>query len=141
MNPRELAQRLIAAGEMSFNDPPAKMALFSWRGDIYFGQTQQPYQDHSEIVFVSKTSRPLDPEVIDEIKRKRPKVPTFEIAFEVDFEGNYHLLRTVGNALMVMTAEQTAYALEHPLPVFDQIGTFIPGPTPHLYPPTNSEAL
>ena len=140
MKPRELAQRLIAAGETSFNDPPAKMALFSWHGSIYFGQTQQSYQDHSEIVFVSKTSRPLPTEVTDEIKRRRPKVPTYEIAFEVDFEGNYHLLRTVGNALMVMTAEQTAYALEHPLPVLDQVGNLIPGPTPHLYPPTNSQA-
>lgn len=51
MKPRELAQRLIALGEKSFNDPPAKMALFSWRGNIYFGQTQQPYQDQPEMVF------------------------------------------------------------------------------------------
>jgi hypothetical protein len=140
MKPREIAERLIALGEMSFNDPPAKMALFSWHGSIYFGQTQQPYQDQPDIVFVSKTNRPLPTEVIDEIKRRRPKVPNYEIAFEVDFEGNYHLLRSVRNALMVMTPEQTAYALTHPLPVLDQVGNLIPGPTPHLYPPTNPQA-
>lgn len=135
---REVATRLLALTEGGRNYPPAKIALFYWRGQTYYGQTQQCYSEQPEILMVSKTGRAIPPVLETEIRRQRRKIPMYQVAEVIDFTDNYHLLRLQGNQLDVLSPEQTLYAQTHAFQMRDQAGNVIEGPQNHIYP--NPEA-
>lgn len=101
--------------------PERTLALFDWRGHIYFGQTQKVYPNvYPDVVFISKMTQPLCEEFWRAIKEESPEILVLTVHNEIDLEGNYHMLRQIGSELSKMTPDQTEYAIEHQPVIQDQ---------------------
>jgi hypothetical protein len=106
-------------------EPPITGILLRWRVNGYTGGIQVIYPQFSrEIAFLSKTSKPVEEELYNAIKRNDPGRVELIADDSIDLEGNYHTLRKLENRLVSMTPEQTGYALSHPI---RGIAEIIPG--------------
>ena len=120
----ELAEYILdkEAEVRSFTEPPMQNVLLRWRKNGYTGSIQIPYPNFSrEIVFLSKTSKPVQEELYEAIRRHDPGRLELEADENLGLEGNYHFLRMLEKRLLRMTPEQTKYTLEHPLRGFGEI--------------------
>jgi len=111
------AKRLIEMAKSMPNSPKAQIVLVKWRQGEFFGSIQQIYPQFSDVFYLSKTSKPIAPELVDSIRRIEASILELTADDSLDLEGRGHLLRSVDGGLTYMTPEQTKYAVENPLDV------------------------
>lgn len=82
--------------------------MVEWRDGIYIGHIQTIVPDYSsEIVSLSKTSRPLEEDFTRAVRRLDPSRLDLIADNELDLDGPHHLVRRVEKRLTIMTLEQT----------------------------------
>ena len=98
--------------------PYPTIILLKWREKDYLGSIQEITPTYSkEIVYLSKTSKPIPQELADALKRVEPTILELGAENFLDLEGRGHILRNLEGKLTIMTTEQTAYMLEHPIDI------------------------
>ncbi|MEK6921847.1 MAG: hypothetical protein AABX82_08210 [Nanoarchaeota archaeon] len=119
---REIAQQLVETvrQSLSMQVPQGEgMVLYLPQG-ISFGCVQRPYLDYDpEMIFLSKTTKALEREIGDVILEIAPEFHRLTIAPPLSLEGRLHICRLVATVVDYMTPDQTAYALVHPLAIFE----------------------
>jgi len=116
---KELLQ--LCDSKKSLTSPESVVVLIQWNHSTYIGSIQVIVPDFStEIVVVSKSSKPLPFKLANAIKKLDPKRLELKAYYMLDLTGRQHILRRLENRLMYMTPDQTAYMLLHP-PVIKEI--------------------
>jgi hypothetical protein len=108
------AKRLIEMAKSMPNFPKAQIVLVKWRQEEFFGSIQQIYPQFLDVFYLSKTSKPVAPELVDSIRRIEASILELIADDRLDLEGRGHLLRRVDGGLTYMTPEQTKYAVKNP---------------------------
>jgi len=111
----QVARQLLESARRMTEIPKAEIILLNWRQEKYFGSVQIIAPKYSEeIVYLSKTSKPLPEGLADSIKEKAPEVMTLTADNELDLRGRGHVLRKLEDRLTIMTPEQTNYMIKNP---------------------------
>ncbi len=106
------AQTLLFNEQLSNvkNNPEPTGVFVNWREGIYFGSIQYIESKYSnEIILLSKTSDPLNDNLVDAIKRIDNKRLDLSAQNELDLTGRTHILRKIGYVLVNLNLEQTKY--------------------------------
>ncbi len=91
--------------------PIGNPILLEWRGEVYFGSLQTIALEYSsEIVLLSKTSKPIPLPLKDAILRQQPNRSQVRANQQLKLEDRLHIVRKTEDCLDVMTPDQTAYA-------------------------------
>src|ERR1051326_8228157 len=109
--------RQLAAGMLEnerkmqpMHRPPSTGCLVNWRDQVRVGCIQYPVDPaFPAIVFVSITSRFLDPEYIRAIRNLDPGRLELTADDAIDLTGNFHILRREQERLTCMTPEETRH--------------------------------
>ncbi len=120
-----IAQNLLELmdTQMVLQQPPGELILLDWKIKFYVGSVQQIAIGYSpEIVFLSKTSKPIHLELWNNLVRVRPEITRLVSDPELDLEGITHVLRRVENQLLTLTSHQTDYVVNLPLQVSETNG-------------------
>lgn len=100
----------------NFNE--SSRVLVSWNGGIYIGAIQAAAPGFSkEIVFLSKTSNPIEKKIADAIRNIDKEILELIADDYIDLTGRYHIIRKLENRLTKMTVEQTIYMVNRPVAV------------------------
>jgi hypothetical protein len=119
----EVAKNYLRNEEISLSrqEPRGVAAFIQWRNNSYVGSVQKIAPEYSdEIVLLSKTSRPIPKqlkEAIAELDQNRLELWAETM---IDLEGQYHVLRMVGDRLKQMTADQMQYMRKRGLTVAEE---------------------
>lgn len=96
--------------------PEPIRAIITWKNDIYIGHIQEIVPEFSkEVVVLSKSSNPLQKELIEEIRKLDKERIELYVDDNLDLEGRQHIIRRLDNRLTYMTRQQTEYMIENPL--------------------------
>ena len=120
-----VARSLLSSAHTSakLNVPSAEVVLVQWQNQHYFGSIQVIFPEYdTEIVLLSKTSRAVQQGLIQAIRGIEPEIPVLTALDILELEGNYHVVRRLGNNLLEMTFEQTQYSAVHLPAIQDQQG-------------------
>jgi DNA polymerase elongation subunit (family B) len=95
-------------------------ATIQWRGNIYVGHVQEIAPEYSEeIVFLSKSFKPVAQKFVDTIKELDPDRVYLHADDSLELTGRYHLVRKLGNRLTSLTLEQARYMSKRMLRVYE----------------------
>lgn len=121
-NWRKIAENLLKEEEKAakLNFPIPEGIILKWRDRYYFGSLQKIAENFSpEIVLLSKTSKPIEKELVEAILEIQPERPKIIAEDYLDLEGRTHILRRIGQRLTKCTPEQTKYMMEHMPYIFE----------------------
>ncbi len=89
-------------------------AIITWKKDMYIGHIQEVISDSSkEIVILSKSSYPLQKELVEEIRKLDKERIELHADDILDLDGRLHVVRRLDNRLTFMTHDQTLYMMKN----------------------------
>ena len=94
----------------AFLRPPLRTAIVVWRDRMYIGGIQHVIEEDREIVFLTKSSKPIEPELAISLLELDPTRLHLRCQNSVEIDGRMHVLRLVGEELMRMTPKQMVVA-------------------------------
>ena len=122
MNWDEIARQMLEAEEQTraLQSPPGEGVLVEWRGEVYIGEVQGVASEYSnEIVFLGKSSKPIDDKLQEAILRLQPDRTQISAESIINLEGRLHVLRRTSAGLVRMTSDQVNYMRQKPLVIGD----------------------
>jgi hypothetical protein len=93
--------------------PTPEHVFLRWRGGVYKGSLQRFFSERPEIVYMTKSRHPYEPELADAIRSIDPDRQDFEVPHDADISMINHLMQVDGNRLMMPTSEQRKFFREH----------------------------
>lgn len=116
INWEDIAKNLLEQERLArqYNYPEPIGVIIVWKSDSYIGSIQEIVPGFSkEIILLSKSSSPLNQELISAIKKLDKERLELYVDDTIDLEGRQHVLRRLDNKLVYMTTEQTRYMVDH----------------------------
>ena len=133
----EAAKRFIQSEkkQISAQRPKGYPVFIEWKGDAYTGSLQHVAPEFSnEIVLLSKTSKPIPPQLKDAILRVQPDRTQLSANKELDLEGIVHIVRKVDYSIEIMSSEQLEYMMQKNISIEDsKTGKVFSGSQTHFY--------
>lgn len=115
-NWEEIAKDILEQEKMlkTCNHPVPISVLIAWKRDYYIGSIQLVAPEFSnEIILLSKSTYELPGELVSAIRKLDEKRLGLVADDSLDLYGRQHILRRLGNRLVLMTNEQTKYMVEN----------------------------
>ena len=113
----ETAKRILEFEKVTrhYCNPEPQKVMVEYRKGNYIGYIQEIAQEYSkEIVLLSKSTKPLQKELVNAIKKLDSGWLDMCTDKLLELEGRLHVVRKLGNRLTIMTSEQIKYMAKHP---------------------------
>ena len=94
--------------------PKQNGVLIEWQNATYFGSIQYIFNRFTDVVYLSKTTNPLEDEMVKAILHIAPERPKLKADDTLDLSDRQHILRCVNSRLTIMTPEQTSFVAANP---------------------------
>lgn len=122
INWEEVAKYILEQEKIlkAYNYPAPISVLVSWNGVVYIGSIQEAAPGFSdEIVILSKSSCELHNDLVNMIRKlDKDRLELFADS-SLDLSGRQHILRRLGNRLLIMNHEQEKHMVENMPDVFE----------------------